>query len=192
MCETEQRHGLQALQCALRQTTHHPMDTAPPAELTVGIHELPVRTQNRHGHGGLEKQNMVVDLLGRDDLVHLIQTLRRLLLRNSHLLLQVRNLGLEVTHKLDRLQKNADLALVDHGTRGLGSKRKTQAVRSESCTALQSSHSIAPCGVAPTCCVLAITSFHCAHSSSSYPRFCRWPEQLREKWAALQAHWNIP
>lgn len=97
------------------------MDTAPPAELTVGIHELPVRTQDRHGHWGLEKQNMVVDLLGRDDLVHLIQTLRRLLLRNSHLLLQVRNLGLEVTHKLDRLQKNADLALVDHGTRGLGS-----------------------------------------------------------------------
>ena len=91
--------------------------TEGPAELAVGVHELAVGAENRHGHWRLQEENVVVDLLLRDDLFHLAKTLGRLGFRSLHLLAQSRDLILEMSKELDGLHQNVDLALVDHGAR---------------------------------------------------------------------------
>ena len=60
---------------------------------------------------------MVVDLLRGDDLIHLVESLGGY----PHLLLEVRDLRLEVADKLDRFEQNVDLALADHRAGGLQS-----------------------------------------------------------------------
>ena len=121
VCETEERHRLQTLQRALGQTAHQPHRSFLPTKLTVRVNELAVRAEDRHRHGGLEEEHVVVDLLRGDDLIHLVESLGGLLLRYPHLLLEVRDLRLEVADKLDRFEQNVDLALADHRAGGLQS-----------------------------------------------------------------------
>ena len=85
------------------------------AELGVGVDELAVGAEDGHGHGGLQEEDVVVDLLLGDDLFDLAQTLGGFGLRGRDLLAQRGDLVLEVAEELDGLHQDVDFALVDHG-----------------------------------------------------------------------------
>lgn len=115
MREAEERHRFEVVQRAARQSTQQWKRGNRRAELGVGVDELAVGAEDGHGHRRLQEEHVVVDLLLRDDLFDLAQTLVRFGFGGLDLLAQRGDLMLQMAEELDGLHQDVDLALVDHG-----------------------------------------------------------------------------